>query len=221
MNLWKLTRDVPLAKECAEQGVAANSNNRNLAALAAIPERIGKHMKVFELREECQKRGLSDSGRKFVLVWRLDEYDPSAASVKAGASAAAAKAAVAEADMVAETPFSGKDLRQVAEELSGFQPIHQPISLRRRAEREIREYVVEAALDDDESPLRWWKLNESRFSHLSLLARRLFSIAGSTAELERMFSRSSGVANAKRPRISGKTATEIMFCHENMIRGAI
>ena len=34
-----------LAKELAEQGVAANSNNRNLTALAVIPKGIGKHMK--------------------------------------------------------------------------------------------------------------------------------------------------------------------------------
>ena len=115
--------------------------------------------------------------------------------------------------MVAETLFRGKDLRQVAEELSGFHPIHQPISLRSRIEREIQDYVLEAALDDDESPLLWWKLHEGRFSHLSLSARRLFSIAGSTAELERTFSRSSGFPNAKRPRIHGR---EIMFCRENV-----
>ena len=123
--------------------------------------------------------------------------------------------------MVAEKPFSGKDLWHVAEEESGFQPIPQPISLSRRIERQIRDYDVEAALDDDESPLRRWKLNESRFSHLSLLARRLFSIAGSTAELERTFSRCSGCAKAKRPRLRGETATEIRFCHENIIRSVI
>ena len=123
--------------------------------------------------------------------------------------------------MVDEKPFSSNDLWHVPEEESGVQPTHQPMSLRRRIERQIRDYDVEAALDDDESPLRWWKLNESRFSHLSLLARHLFSIAGSTAELERTFSRCSGVANAKRPRLHGDTATEIMFCHENIIRGVI
>ena len=83
----------------------------------------------------------------------------------------------------------------------------------RRIEREIQDYVLEAALDDDESPLLWWQNHEGRFSHLSLLARRLFSIAGSTAELERTFSRSSSVANAKRPRIHCR---EIMFCRENV-----
>ena len=56
--------------------------------------------------------------------------------------------------MVAEKPFSGKDLWHVAEEESGIQPIRQPISLNRRVDRQIRDYLAEAALDDDESPLR-------------------------------------------------------------------
>ena len=173
-------------------------------------------MKVPELREECQKRGLSISVYKPALVWRLDEYDPSAATAEAEASAAAAQAKVAEAAAVVKRPARGKDLWHVAEEESGVQPIHQPISLRRRIERQIRDYDLEAALDDDESPLQWWKLNESRFSHLSLLAWHLFSIAGSTAELGRTCSPSSGVPKAKRPRIRGDTAREIMCCHENI-----
>ena len=60
-------KKVALAKELREKAVAANPDNRNLAGLAAIPERLGKHMRISELREECKKRGLPDSGFKKAL----------------------------------------------------------------------------------------------------------------------------------------------------------
>ena len=41
----------------------------------------------------------------------------------------------------------------------------------------------------------------------------------STAELERMFSRAGVVAGPRRPRLRPQSATEVMFCHENIRRG--
>ena len=117
--------------------------------------------------------------------------------------------------------FSAKDLLTLPEEESGAHPSEQPVSLQHEIKRQVQSYVVEANIDLDDSPLDWWKNNEKRFSHISLLARHLFSIAGSSAELERMFSRSGQVVNAKRPRLHADTATEIMFCHENILRGVI
>ena len=135
-----------------------------------------------------------------------------------------AQAAAGEAALIAqkvEKAFSAKDLLTIPEEESGAHPSEQPVSLQHEIKRQVQSYVVEANIDLDESPLAWWTNNEKRFSHISLLARHLFSIAGSSAELERMFSHSARVVNSKRPRLHADTATEIMFCHENILRGVI
>ena len=135
-----------------------------------------------------------------------------------------AQAKAGEAAQIAqkvEKAFSAKDLLSIPEEESGVEPILQPVSLMKEIKRQVQSYAVEGNIDLDDSPLDWWKRNERRFPHISLLARHLFSIAGSSAELERMFSRSGQVVNAKRPRLHADTATEIMFCHENILRGVI
>ena len=81
------------------------------------------------------------------------------------------------------------------------------------------EYDAETPIESESSPLSWWQRNESRFPNISALARHLLSIPASTAELERMFSRAGVVAGPRRPRLQPKSATEVMFCHENIRRG--
>ena len=63
-----------LAQVAASMHPAEASENVTLAALSAVPERIGKHMKVAELREECKRRKLAETGLKKDLVARLDSY---------------------------------------------------------------------------------------------------------------------------------------------------
>ena len=139
--------------------------------------------------------------------------------VRFSAQAAAGEAALNARKV--EKALSAQDVFTIPEEESGVEPILQPVSLMKEIKRQVQSYAVEGNIDLDESPLDWWKRNERRFPHISLLARHLFSIAGSSAELERMFSHSARVVNSKRPRLHADTATEIMFCHENIIRGVI
>ena len=63
-----------LAQVAASMHPAEASENVTLAALSAVPERIGKHMKVAELREECKRRKLAETGLKKDLVARLASY---------------------------------------------------------------------------------------------------------------------------------------------------
>ena len=63
-----------LAQVAASMHPANASENVTLSALSAIPQRIGRHMKVAELREECKLRKLDATGLKDLLVARLDSY---------------------------------------------------------------------------------------------------------------------------------------------------
>ena len=63
-----------LAQVAASMHPAEASENVTLAALSALPERIGKHMKMAELREECKRRKLAETGFKKDLVARLASY---------------------------------------------------------------------------------------------------------------------------------------------------
>ena len=118
-----------------------------------------------------------------------------------------------------ERSFGAADLWDPGEEVSGIPAAAPVLSLHRIIKREVEQYDAEAPIDPESSPLSWWQRNESRFPNISTVARHLHSIPASTAELERMFSRASVVAGPRRPRLRHQSATEVMFCHENIRRG--
>ena len=121
-----------------------------------------------------------------------------------------------------ERSFRASDLWDPGEVASGIAPDRPVVALYRVIKREVNQYDDEVPIDPESpesSPLSWWQKNESRFPNISKVARHLLSIPASTAELERMFSRAGVVAGPRRPRLRPQSATEVMFCHENIRRG--
>ncbi|CAF1073319.1 unnamed protein product [Didymodactylos carnosus] len=57
--------------------------------------------------------------------------------------------------------------------------------------------------------LAFWKENQLKFSNLSLLARRLFSILTTSAGVERQFSATGLVINERRASLNSDTAEDI------------
>ena len=82
-----------------------------------------------------------------------------------------AQAAAAEAALIAqkvEKAFTAKeDVLTIPEEESGAHPSEQPVSLQHEIKRQVQSYAVEGNIDLDDSPLDWWKKNESRCPHIS------------------------------------------------------
>ena len=73
-------------------------------------------------------------------------------------------------------------------------------------------------------PLAWWKEKESTRQlgpTISMLARYCFSIPGSSAMLERAFSRVGRVMGPKRATLPTEHAERKLFVHENVARDAI
>jgi len=68
-------------------------------------------------------------------------------------------------------------------------------------------------------PLRWWRDNAWRFSHIAPVAMRLFSLPSATAGLERLFSAAGRAVNKSRPRLRPRRACMIITGHANVVRG--
>ena len=76
----------------------------------------------------------------------------------------------------------------------------------------------------DVNPLAWWKEKESGHDvrpALSMLARYCFSIPGSSAMLERAFSRVGRAMGPKRASLSTEHAERHLFVQENVARDVV
>jgi hypothetical protein len=69
------------------------------------------------------------------------------------------------------------------------------------------------------SPLAFWKKNSARMPYLAVVARHLFGIPASTSSLERLFSAAGRAVTRRRPRLSSKRASHLIFGHANVVRG--
>jgi hypothetical protein len=89
-----------------------------------------------------------------------------------------------------------------------------------KAQLDVYEKFPEARNgDEDVDPLAWWRDRALQMPHLVELARDLLCIPGSSAALERAFSRAGrGVDPRRRSRLGKDSAAKLIFCHENCIR---
>ena len=67
--------------------------------------------------------------------------------------------------------------------------------------------------------LEWWKMRAVEFPDLARPAMYLLSIPPSSASVERSFSSAGRFVDRKRPRLRARTASDILFAHENLKRG--
>uniref|UniRef100_A0A224ZC45 Zinc finger BED domain-containing protein 4-like isoform n=1 Tax=Rhipicephalus zambeziensis TaxID=60191 RepID=A0A224ZC45_9ACAR len=80
---------------------------------------------------------------------------------------------------------------------------------------EISLYLSEGTCADTVKPLSYWKANESRFPLLSRLARAVFTVNATSADVERVFSTASLIMTAKRNRLSSASFEQLMFVKRN------
>jgi len=64
-------------------------------------------------------------------------------------------------------------------------------------------------------PLDWWKIHETKFPNLGVLARKFLAIQASSAPSERIFSQASLLISDKRTRLDPKIAGKALFVKQN------
>ena len=199
-------------RRAAEASVAAqHAANPVLAALVAIPPRQAGKMKLEELRVACRMRQLSDIGVRKVLSERLAAYvhqsqvDPPVVHMPSeqafGAQALLLGGAGSSPDAIEARAFSGVVL------------------LLKRVKASLQDYKSQVVAPLEKSPLEWWAEKHSVFPHLASLARDLLGSPGSTAALARCFSNAGRVWTERRARLDARLGSDILMCHENIIRG--
>lgn len=81
-------------------------------------------------------------------------------------------------------------------------------------DNEIQSYKAQRVGAVD--PLEWWKVNETTFPTLALLAKRYLCIPASSAPCERVFSKINVVIAKRRARLLPERAEQIVFIQHNM-----
>ena len=64
-------------------------------------------------------------------------------------------------------------------------------------------------------PLEWWKINETKYPNIWLLAQCILSIPATSAPSERVFSAAANIIDKKRARITTDNAELVMFLRGN------
>ena len=84
---------------------------------------------------------------------------------------------------------------------------------------EIERYLAHPQESDRfVDPLQWWKLYESKFPKVSILARRYLAIPASSAASERLFSRLKQTATAARQGLKPSTLCMLLFVEKHQKR---
>ena len=85
------------------------------------------------------------------------------------------------------------------------------MSIREKAEKELRRYLEEPVLDIDDNVLEWWKKNHTLFPSISVTARQLMCIPATSTPSERLFSKAGNIITKKRASLDPENASLCLF----------
>jgi hypothetical protein len=78
-------------------------------------------------------------------------------------------------------------------------------------EEEYITYLKEAPISQKNTPLDYWKSNNTRFPILSILARRYLAIPATSASIESTFSIGNNIITKSRNRLSSTIVKELIL----------
>ena len=79
-----------------------------------------------------------------------------------------------------------------------------------QSDSDVTFYFSEPTLPEDTNPLDFWKLNQARFPHLSMLAEHYLSILASSAPVEQLFSIAEKIFRPDRCSMSDETFQKLI-----------
>ena len=90
------------------------------------------------------------------------------------------------------------------------------MSIREKAEQEMRLYMQEPSPFVDVNVLEWWKENCNRFPAIAEVARRRLCMPATSTPAERLFSKAGCIINSKRAVLDPDNASMLCFLAENL-----
>uniref|UniRef100_UPI00358E7A74 E3 SUMO-protein ligase ZBED1-like isoform X1 n=2 Tax=Myxine glutinosa TaxID=7769 RepID=UPI00358E7A74 len=97
----------------------------------------------------------------------------------------------------------------------GEEDLHHPPP-EQEAEDEIDRYLVEARLDADCCPLKWWSSKEAKYPTLATMAKKYLCTPATSVPAECLFSVSGYIVNAKRTLLTPANIGMLTFLHDNL-----
>ena len=80
---------------------------------------------------------------------------------------------------------------------------------------EVANYLALPKIHHDDCPLKWWRINKTRFPVLSKLARKYLAIPATSTPCERLFSEAGNVMTIKRTQLAPNMLENLVFCKKN------
>ena len=97
---------------------------------------------------------------------------------------------------------------------------HTEASLRETIQTELSRYAALAMwVEKGINPGEWWKQPCLMMPNVSLIARWFLGIPPSTASLDRLFSAAGRAITRRRPNLTGKRGSQLIYGHANVVRG--
>ena len=85
-----------------------------------------------------------------------------------------------------------------------------------RIDKEVKLYSEEPVMSTDTDPLSWWKLQQSRYPSLAILAKRYLSICATSVPSERVFSSAGYICNKVQNQLVPENVNMLVFLAKNL-----
>ena len=90
-------------------------------------------------------------------------------------------------------------------------PLIIPLTHDEKVTQELKQYLSHPKLDMEDSPLLWWNVEETRYPHLAILARKFLCVCAMSVPSERVFSCGGQIVTDRRAALKPDRVDQLIF----------
>ena len=91
-----------------------------------------------------------------------------------------------------------------------------PLTHDEKVTQELKQYLSHPKLDMEDSPLLWWNVEETRYPHLAILARKFLCVCATSVPSERVFSCGGQIVTDRRAALKPDRVDQLIFLARNL-----
>ena len=94
-----------------------------------------------------------------------------------------------------------------------------PLNHEEKVTQELKQYLSHSKLDMEDSPLLWWNVEETRYPHLAILARKFLCVCvcATSVPSERVFSCGGKIVTDRRTALKPDRVDQLIFLALNVL----